>query len=75
MRETPAGLKTELEALGEDDLGKRDLWMFAPLVAIVTVLPLAIVAVLGASLWFSAHSGDRYDGASFASRFDNVYTR
>jgi len=75
MRETQAGLKTELEALGEEDLGKRDLWMFAPLAAIVVALPLAIVTVLGASLWFTAHSADRYDVASFASRFDTVYTR
>ena len=75
MRETPAGLKTELVALGEDDLGKRDLWMFAPLLAIVVALPLAIVTVLSASLWFSTHSADRYDVASFASRFETVYTR
>jgi hypothetical protein len=75
MRETPAGLKTELVALGEDDLGKRDLWMFAPLLAIVVALPLAIVTVLSASLWFAAHSADRYDVASFASRFETVYTR
>jgi hypothetical protein len=75
MRETPAGLKTELEALGEEDLGKRDLWMFAPLLAIAAALPLAIVAVLSASLWFAAHSADRYGGTSFASRFETVYTR
>ena len=75
MRETQAGLKTELEAFGEEDLGKRDLWMFAPLLTIVAALPLAIVAVLGASLWFAAHSADRYGGTSFASRFETVYTR
>jgi hypothetical protein len=75
MREIPARLKTELDALGEDDLGKRDLWMFAPLVTIVVALPLAIVTVLSASLWFATHSADRYDVASFASRFETVYTR
>jgi len=75
MRETPAALKIELEALGEEDLGKRDLWMFAPLLAIAAALPLAIVAVLSASLWFATHSGDRYGGTSFASRFETVYTR
>ena len=76
MRAAPEHLmRTELEALGEDDLTKRDLWMFAPLVTIVVALPLATVAVLGASLWFAAHSADRYDVASFASRFDTVYTR
>ena len=61
---------------GEDDLGKRDLWMFAPLLAIVVAMPLAIVTVVSASLWFSAHSAGRYSDASmFASRFETVYTR
>ncbi|MEJ0077437.1 MAG: hypothetical protein WDO17_18750 [Alphaproteobacteria bacterium] len=75
MRETAARLKSELAALGEEDLGKRDAWMFAPLVMVVAVLPIAIVAIVGASLYFAAHSADRYNGASFASRFENVYTR
>lgn len=75
MSDAPARLKTELEALGEDDLGKRDLWMFAPLLAVAAALPLAIVAVLSAGLWFATHSADRYGGTSFASRFDTVYTR
>ena len=75
MSDAPARLKTELEALGEDDLGKRDLWMFAPLLAVAAALPLAIVAVLSAGLWFATHSADRYGSTSFASRFDTVYTR
>lgn len=75
MREKAELLKTELAALGEDDLGRRDAWMFAPLVVVVAVLPIAIVAVVSASLYFAAHSADRYGGTSFASRFENVYTR
>ena len=76
MRAAPEYLRTELEALGEEDLTKRDLWMFAPLLAIVVALPLAIAAVVSASLWFSAHSAGRYgDASTFASRFENVYTR
>ena len=75
MGDTPARLKQELAALGEDDLGQRDLWLFAPLLVVAAALPLAIVAVLSASLYFAAHSADRYGGASFASRFENVYTR
>ena len=76
MRAAPEHLRTELEALGEDDLTKRDLWMFAPLLAIVVAMPLAIVAVVSASLWFSAHSADRYsDASTFASRWETVYTR
>jgi len=75
MRETTARLKSELAALGEEDLGKRDAWMFAPLMVVVAVLPIAIVAIVGASLYAATHSADRYNGASFASRFENVYTR
>lgn len=75
MGETPARLKQELAALGEDDLGKRDLWLFAPLLAVAAALPIAIVVVLSASLYFVSHSADRYGGTSFASRFENVYTR
>jgi len=75
MGERAQHLKSELAALGEDDLGKRDAWMFAPLVMVVAVLPIAIVAIVSASLYFAANSADRYNGASFASRFENVYTR
>ena len=75
MGEKTQLLKSELAALGEDDLGKRDAWMFAPLIVVVAALPIAIVAIMSASLYFAAHSADRYGGASFASRFENVYTR
>jgi len=75
MPEKTRRLKTELAALGEDDLGKRDAWMFAPLVVVVAVLPIAIVAIMGASLYFATHSAERYGGATFASRFENVYLR
>jgi hypothetical protein len=75
MGEKARRLKSELAALGEDDLGKRDAWMFAPLLMVVAILPIATVAILSASLYFAAHSADRYNGASFASRFENVYTR
>ena len=75
MGEKAQNLKFELAALGEDDLGKRDAWMFAPLVMVVAILPIAIVAIVSASLYFAANSADRYSGASFASRFENVYTR
>lgn len=73
MQEKAELLKTELAALGEDDLGKRDVWMFAPLVMVIAVLPIAIVAIVSASLYSATH--DRYGGTTFASRFENVYTR
>ena len=75
MGEKARQLKSELAALGEDDLGTRDAWMFAPLLMVVAVLPIAIVAIVSASLYFAANSADRYGGSSFASRFENVYTR
>jgi hypothetical protein len=49
--------------------------MFAPLAVVVAALPIAIVAIMGASLYFATHSADRYGGSSFASRFENVFTR
>jgi hypothetical protein len=73
MRKSTARLKTQLAALGEEDLGKRDAWMFAPLLMVAAALPIAIVAIVSVSLY--THSGDRYGGTSFASRFENVYTR
>jgi len=73
MRKTTARLKTQLAALGEEDLGTRDAWMFAPLMMVAVALPIAIVAIVSVSLY--THSTDRYGGTSFASRFENVYTR
>jgi len=75
MHETAGRLKSELAALGEEDLGKRDAWMFAPLLMVVAVLPIAIVAIVSASLYAATHSADRHGGTTFASRFENVYTR
>jgi len=42
---------------------------------VVAIFPIAIVAIVSASLYLATHSADRYNGASFASRFENVYTR
>jgi hypothetical protein len=76
MRAVPDRLKAKLATMGEDDLGARDLWMFGPLVAILIAIPLAIAVVLGATLWFASNSADRFAADnSFASRWQNVYTR
>jgi hypothetical protein len=76
MRAAPDRLKAKLAVMGEDDLGTRDLWMFGPLFAILVAIPLAIAVVLSASLWFAANSADRFGADnSFASRWENVYTR
>src|SRR4051794_41231870 len=73
MRKSTARLKTQLAALGEEDLGKRDAWMFAPLLMVAAALPIAIVAIVSVSLY--THSGDRYGGTSFPRRVENGYTR
>ena len=41
----------------------------------LAVLPIAIVAIVSASLYAATHSADRHGGTTFASRFENVYTR
>jgi|GEM_PF-2619708 len=69
----PNLLKTEAADLG-DDLDRRDIWLFGPLIAVVVALPLAIVTVLSVSLWFVAHRADLNLAAqpaptNFASRF------
>ena len=76
MYAPPDRLKVKLAAVGEDDLGFRDLWMFGPLCAILVAIPLAIAVVLSATLWFSANSAERFGSEnSFASRWENVYKR
>ena len=37
-----------------DTLTRRDAWLFAPLVLVLIALPLAVVTVVGAELWFAA---------------------
>jgi hypothetical protein len=76
MHASPDRLKAKLTPMGEDDLGTRDLWMFGPLFAILVAIPLAIAVVLSATVWFAANSADRFGSDnSFASRWENVYTR
>jgi len=57
------GVTTRLrEEIGEfaedDDLKRSDLWLFGPLLMVMLAMPLAIAAVLGASLWFAAQRLD-----------------
>jgi hypothetical protein len=41
-----------------DARGVGDVWMFAPMILVLVGLPLAMVTVLSASLWFAAHRLD-----------------
>ena len=59
MDATQARLKAEIAEFSENqDLKRRDLWLFAPLLAVVVALPLAIVALLSVGLWFAARTVD-----------------
>lgn len=57
-----------------DGLDRTDLWLFGPLIAIVVAMPLAIIALTGAGLWFAATHTDltvvqRPKADTFASRW------
>ena len=53
MAATSSPRNTELADLG-DGLDRSDVWLFGPLIAIVVGLPIAIVALTAAGLWFAA---------------------
>lgn len=41
----------------DDDIGRKDAWMFAPLLATAVTLPLVAAVLLGVSVWHLASSG------------------
>ena len=57
----------------EQDLSHRDVWLFAPLLVVLVALPLAMVTVVSAGLWFAAHRLDlsltQPAPSSFAARW------
>jgi hypothetical protein len=65
----PADLTADLG----DGLDRSDVWLFGPLIAIVVVMPLALVALTSAGLWFAATHSDmtlhRAPADTFASRW------
>ena len=72
MTATSPPRNTELADLG-DGVDRTDLWLFGPLIAIVVGLPIAIVALTSAGLWFAATRADltvqRPPADTFASRW------
>jgi hypothetical protein len=57
-----------------DGLDRSDLWLFGPLVMIAVAMPLAIIALASAGLWFAANHTDltvvqRPPTDTFASRW------
>jgi len=73
MTAIPQRRNTELPDLG-DGLDRSDLWLFGPLIAIVVAMPLAIIALTSAGLWFAATHADltmvqRPSADTFASRW------
>src|SRR3954471_5713482 len=55
----------------DEDIRRRDAWMFAPLVAAAVALPIAVTALLGVSAWHLVrHEASLSAPAtSFASRW------
>jgi hypothetical protein len=50
--------RNETETRRTEDLSGRDTWLFAPLLLVLIALPLAMVTVMSAGLWFAAHRLD-----------------
>jgi len=55
----------------DDDITRRDAWMFAPLVAAAVALPIVVTALLGFSAWhlISNEASLSAPASSFASRW------
>ena len=55
----------------DDDLTRRDIWMFLPLAAIVIALPILATAVFGMTAWdiASRDEASRSPPATFAMRW------
>ena len=55
----------------DDDLTRRDAWMFLPLAAIVIALPILATAVFGLTAWdiASRDEASRAPAATFAMRW------
>ena len=77
MTANPQRRDSELADLGTDlgdGLDRSDLWLFGPLIAIMVAMPLAIIALTSAGLWFAATHADltvvqRPPADTFASRW------
>jgi len=55
----------------DDDITRRDAWMFAPLVAAAVALPIVVTTLLGFSAWhlISNEKSLSAPASSFASRW------
>ena len=77
MAATSQRPNTELADFGADlreGLDRSDLWLFGPLIAIMVAMPLAIIALTSAGLWYAAYHADltvvqRPPVDTFASRW------
>jgi hypothetical protein len=66
----PAVAQAPLEL--DDDITRKDAWMFAPLIATAVALPLIAAVVLGVSAWHLATNGPSIASAqpsTFAMRW------
>ena len=56
----------------DDDIGRKDAWMFAPLIAAAITLPLVATVALAVSVWHLASNGPSFASSqptTFASRW------
>jgi len=64
------------EPAQDHDPTRRDVWLFAPLLAIAVVLPLAIATVIGVTLWLALrpipHEASQSAPITFASRWPDL---
>ena len=59
MDATQEHLKAEIAQFTADqELKRRDLWLFAPLITVLVAMPLAIVAVVSVGLYVAAQRLD-----------------
>jgi hypothetical protein len=65
----PGPVRAPLEI--DEDLTRRDAWMFAPLIAAAVTLPLIATALLGLSMWHLAteEASATKPPTTFASRW------
>ena len=59
----------------DDDIGRKDAWMFVPLIATAVTLPLVATVLLAVSAWHLINDGPSVAStqpATFASRWESV---
>ncbi len=77
--EQPRSSSNSVEFTRDDVMTRREMWLFVPLLAVLVALPLAILAMLGTTLWLRTHQPAFRDASqaaptTFASRWPDMTT-